>query len=119
MLPSTFTYIVVFAIIMLIVSWIPSINAGARCLFATISMFTFALCGLLIWNVEMPVVLTTDEIIYIAVFQEFEMTNGMWIAYAASIFALISLFANIFAFMQEQKVPRWKADWNRRLNRSM
>jgi len=115
MLPTTFTYIVVFAIVSLVISFIPTINVAWRIVFALISMGTFALCGLFIWNVELPAILTTDEITYVKVFKDWEMNGGMWISYVASTFGLISFLVNMFSYFAEQKVPRWKKQWQNSL----
>lgn len=107
MMLSTFTYITAFAIIMLLLSFIRTIDSAWRIVFALIAMACFALLGLLIWNVELPVVLSTDEITSVKVFKTYEMQNGMWASYAASVFSLISFLINLFTYFAEQKAPQW------------
>ena len=115
MLPTTFTYIVAFAIISLVISFIPSVNVGWRIVFALIGVGTFSLCSMFIWNVELPVVLTTDEITFVKVFKTWEMNGGMWALYGASTLSLISFIVNMFSYFAEQKVPRWKKQWQNSL----
>jgi hypothetical protein len=104
-----------------LLSFVTKINPAWRCVFAVLSMATFAISGLLIWNVELPVALSTDEISYVKVFKTWEMQNGQWVSYAASVFALISFLVNLFSYFSEQKMPRWHETSkriNQRLNRT-